>query len=220
MSTEWDEYWSEKDTASKRIYDLIAVIYRAVIIKPNLRKYLHLYFKQGDNLLHAGCGGGGVEQTSSRFRVVALDISRNALTEYRLRHEWTPVVQGTITDLCVKNESFDGIYNLGVMEHFSDAEIRQILLEFNRVLKKKGILILFWAHNMGVTVIFLRYLHFFLNRILKRDIHLHPAEPSLVMSRQWLDDRVSGTGFKNIRVDFSVSNLYTYMIVVLIKDDK
>jgi ubiquinone/menaquinone biosynthesis C-methylase UbiE len=220
--TEWDEYWSEKSTHSKRIYDVIAVVYRAIIIKPNLRKYLKLYFKGGDKLLHAGCGGGGVEHreaTRNPMRIVAFDISNNALKEYRTRHKWTPLVQGTILDLGFKDNTFDGIYNLGVMEHFNDEEINKILLEFNRVLKKKGVALLFWAHKMGITVIFLKYVHYILNTILKRDIQLHPAEPSLVKSREWLEERIKGTNFKIIRVDFNLSNLYTYMIVVIIKDD-
>jgi ubiquinone/menaquinone biosynthesis C-methylase UbiE len=218
ISPEWDKYWSEKNTISNRIYDMIAVAYRTVIISPCLRKYLRAHFKEGDNLLHAGCGGGGVEESKSPYNILALDISKNALTEYKQHHKIKEIIQGTITNLSLKDGTFDGIYNLGVMEHFSDEEIHDILTEFSRVVKKNGTVILFWAHNSGVTVIFLRYLHYILNVILRRDIQLHPAEPSLYISEEWLKERLKTTNFKIAHIDFNISNLYTYMVVVLQKE--
>jgi ubiquinone/menaquinone biosynthesis C-methylase UbiE len=217
--TEWDDYWSEKSTVSKRIYDVIAVVYRAVIIKPNLRNYLRKYFKQGDRLLHAGCGGGGVESENNGFKIVAFDISGYALAEYRSRHPDIEIRQGTILDTGIGDNTFDGIYNLGVMEHFNDEDIQTILKEFRRIVKPGGTVILFWAHTMGITVIFLRYLHYFLNTILHHNVNFHPAEPSLVQSDQWIQDRLKNTGFKTIAIDFNVANLYTYMVIVLKKGD-
>ena len=43
-----------------------------------------------------------------------------------------------------KQKNFDGIYNLGVMEHFLEDDILKILNEFNKVLKINGKIILFW----------------------------------------------------------------------------
>lgn len=215
---EWDEYWAKSPTTHNRIYDRIAVFYRRFIIKPYLKRFLSRYYDGKHRVLHAGCGGGLVEQgIIDADSVIGLDISNNALTLYKMNHPGSNLILGDIMTTGFRPESLDGIYNLGVMEHFSEERIHRILNEFRRILKKDGVVILFWPPRYGATVVILKGLHFFCNTILGKNIHLHPPEPSLIRSRGHVETLVNGAGFRVRLFNFGVGDLFTYAVVILEK---
>ncbi|MDO9036406.1 MAG: class I SAM-dependent methyltransferase [Methanoregula sp.] len=217
---EWDGYWAKDQQAHNRIYDKIAVFYRRYIIKPYLKKYFSKYFLKKLIILHAGCGGGQVEEgIIDSQSVIGLDISVNALTLYRKNHCDSPLILGDISKISIRNESLDGIYNLGVMEHFSEEQINHIFLEFHRILKKNGKIILFWPPRYGTTVIFLKCVHYFFNSLLGKKIQLHPLEPSLIRSKKQVEKIVQLAGFKLKEYNFSLADFYTYAVIVLEKAD-
>ncbi len=217
---EWDKYWGGKQKIHSHLYDRIAVFYRERIIKPYLKRYISSCFDRNAKILHAGCGGGQVEEAiASSFTIIGMDISPNALRLYTECHDEPNLILGDITSIGIKDGSLDGIYNLGVMEHFTTSDIDRILREFRRVLKKNGVVILFWPPEYGITVIFLRIVHFFLNSVLRRDVHLHPPEPSLIRSRKWVEDIINTSGFTLVETGFSLADFYTYMVVVIKKTD-
>src|SRR2546429_636351 len=124
----WDEYWSEKRTALGTLYDLVAAVYRRVI-RRNLRLYAERSFAAGARVLHAGCGSGQVDAgLHERFRVTAVDISERALRLYaRNNPRASRIEQASIFDLPFEAGAVDGVYNLGVLEHFHPHEIPEIL---------------------------------------------------------------------------------------------
>src|ERR1035437_6228521 len=78
----WDHYWSSKKT--RILYDIIAEIYRRVLIRPSLNHFIKKSFKPGDVVLHAGCGSGQVDANITKYiQISALDISPNALEIYK-----------------------------------------------------------------------------------------------------------------------------------------
>jgi len=215
---EWDEYWAKAPKTHNRMYDRIAVFYRKYIIKPYLRRYFSRSMKEKSLLLHAGCGSGQVEEGIIETRtVIGLDISANALSIYRQTHPGSGLVRGDIMATAFKEKSFDGIYNLGVMEHFSDGEIHRILCEFHRVLKDDGVIILFWPPRYGATVIVLKGIHFFLNTVLRKNVRLHPDEPSLIRSGKQAKSIAESAGFRLVAYDFGIRDLFTYAVLVLEK---
>jgi ubiquinone/menaquinone biosynthesis C-methylase UbiE len=80
--------------------------------------------------------------------------------------------------------SFDGVYNLGVMEHFTEQEVLQILAEFRRVLVPGGKIVIFWPHIHAPSVYVLGLAHWFFRSVLRRSVQFHPAEVTLLRSRQ------------------------------------
>ena len=107
-------------------------------IEPLLTKVMAREFARGVKLLHAGCGGGEVDkEVVSKFQVTALGIPPNALALYRSCYPGVETTIGNIFDLSAQDK-YDGIYNIGVMEHFSPQEIVDILKQFNQVLKPGG----------------------------------------------------------------------------------
>src|SRR5207247_297503 len=114
----WDEYWSEKRTALGAVYDLVATVYRRVV-RHNLRRYAERSFAAGARLLHAGCGSGQVDAgLHERLRVTAVDVSERALRLYaRNNPRASRIEQASIFDLPFEAGAFDGVYNLGALEH-------------------------------------------------------------------------------------------------------
>ena len=213
---EWDKYWTKKKTKSQTVYRFIASIYRQLIIKRALNYFIKHEFKNGAKLLHAGSGAGQVDKDLVlKYTVTALDISAEALKLYKLCNgDKAKLMKASIFAIPAKNSTFDGIYNLGVMEHFTNEEDEKILKELRRVLKPKGKIILFWPPKFGPTVLFLNSTHFVLNKILKKNIRLHPEEISLLESKKQVEQILRETGFKLLKFYFGPKDLFTHCVVI------
>lgn len=212
---EWDEYWLSARKKRKILYDIAAVFYRKYIIRRTLNYYLYRTFSRNSKILHAGCGGGQVDTEAVKYlRITALDISSEALNRYkRLYSNLCTIMYGSIFNIPSKPETFDGIYNLGVMEHFSKKDIKKILDEFHRVLKPHGKILLFWPPQFGLSVIFLNTMHFILNRVLKKNVRLHPQELTKVKSKDQIQKILAASGFRLNSFNFGRRDLFTYVII-------
>ena len=195
---------------------MFASFYRRHIIKRSLDHYLNRYFAAGAVLLHAGCGNGQMDaDVVRRYRVTGLDISPVVLTRYAALHRETAMfVNGDLFQVPMATETFDGLYNLGVMEHFSAEEIDHLLIEFRRVLKPGGHLLLFWPPEYGLSVWVLKFIHFMLNGILRQDIKLHPPEPSRIRNRRDIAARLARAGLELEAFHFGPMDAFTHAIVV------
>jgi len=213
---DWDAYWDAPVTCEKRVYDVIAAFYRRFIIRPAVNHFLSKWFVPQAELLHAGCGSGAVDVDMARlFRISALDISKRGLDEYARLHPNVPaLIHGSIFNIPVPDESFDGLFNLGVTEHFFEDQIAAILREFNRILRPGGLIVLYWPPAYGLSVIALKVIHFVLNRILRRGIELHPPELTHVRSRAQTQGWLEAAGFELIEYYFGPRDFFTHQIVV------
>lgn len=213
---EWDKYWTKKKTSSQAIYRLVASFYRKFLIKNSLNFFLQKEFKKQAMLLHAGSGSGQVdEDVKKSFDITALDISTEALKLYKFYNGFSSkTLKASIFEIPVKDKTYDGIYNLGVHEHFSGSENEKILKEFRRVLKDDGKIVLFWPPKFSLSVNFLNTTHFILNDILKRKIRLHPEEISLIQSKKQVESLLKDSGFKLINYYFGPKDLFTQCVVV------
>ncbi len=212
---QWGSYWRQSQEMSKRAYAVAASLYRRVFIRPRLHRVLRRNFGRGSQLLHAGCGGGQVDRgLHEGMRITALDISTDALQLYqannpevfRLRH-------GDILALPYTDGSFDGYYSLGVIEHFTESEIRRILAEAFRLLRPRGKVVLFWPHARATSVRVLGLAH----RLLARSGHetvLHPAEISLLTSRAMAASWLERSGFTMTSYDFGAKDLWIQAVIV------
>jgi dolichol-phosphate mannosyltransferase len=212
----WDAYWQKKHDTSSFVYELIAAVYRGLFIRPNLERALRRTFPKGASLLHAGCGSGQVDQRlHGHFRITAIDISPEALFLYSQHNpDAAGLAHASIFDLPYPDASFDGVYNLGVMEHFLAPEIDSILRELTRVLKPGGRLLLFWPHRHATSVYVLHWAHVFLRKVLKRQQALHPPEPSLLRGRRQAMELMSRSGLKLTSYTFGPRDLFIQAILV------
>jgi len=103
-----------------------------------LKKYLPK--KKNLRILDAGCGTGAALLYLKNFgKTIGIDISPEALKYAR---KIGRVKKGDISALPFKNESFDLVVCLDVIYHLWVRDYQKVLKEFNRVLKKDGLLLL------------------------------------------------------------------------------
>jgi len=114
--------------------------------------------------------------------------------------------------------SIDGIYNLGVMEHFTEQEIGKILDEFRRVLKPHAKAVLFWPPEFGLSVLFFKALTLLFAKAARRtDIQFHPEEITRVRPRLHGQILVEAARFSLVDYYFGMRDLYTYSVIVIQK---
>lgn len=117
-----------------------------------LRK--HIALGKNNLILEAGCGSGtdGFYLASLGNRVVSLDYYQTPLvhlTEAKHRHEHAMNDRLQLHCLCndllsqsFHNDTFDLVFNSGVIEHYSNLEDRRkVLQEMKRVTKQNGLIV-------------------------------------------------------------------------------
>jgi ubiquinone/menaquinone biosynthesis C-methylase UbiE len=214
---DWDDYWAEKKSRPSLLaYDLIAAFYRKFIIKKSLNCFVRKHFQKGARVLHAGCGSGQVDRDILGYvSITALDISPAALTFYKKVNQGRcELLHGSIFNIPASASSFEGVYNLGVMEHFTEKEIHRILQEFSRVLKPGAKILLFWPHEYGSSVTVLKFVHYVLNDLLGKGIKLHPDEITRIRSKAQARQLLANNGFELVEYSFGPRDLFTHAILV------
>jgi dolichol-phosphate mannosyltransferase len=211
----WDRYWSASRDAVGTVYQFVAAVYRRSVIKPQLERALTRQFRDGARLLHAGCGSGQLDtDLHHRYHVTAIDISPVALDRYARNNAAAErIEQASIFDLPFEDETFDGVFNLGVLEHFERDEIRAIARECERVLKPGGRVVFFWPHHRGVSVMVLRAVAAVLDALGYRQA-LHPPEVSLLRSRRHASELLAAAGLTLVDYSFGPRDLFVQAVVV------
>jgi SAM-dependent methyltransferase len=212
----WDAYWARDRSRSGRIYAILASIYRYAFICPRLAYSLRKTFPVGSKLLHAGCGGGEVDAlVSGSYRITGLDISPGALQRYRQANpRCEATIHADLLQLDGLSADFDGVYSLGVLEHFTESEIAMILGNLRKVLKTGGKMIAFWPLQASPSVKVLGLWHRYLNRAGDTAVQLHPPELSLIQSRQHVEGIIKACGWELISYNVSPLDLYVQAVIV------
>ncbi|MBI2206453.1 MAG: glycosyltransferase [Candidatus Rokubacteria bacterium] len=215
----WNTYWTQATDGIGTAYQAVAALYRRRVLKKNLERWLGRHFPEGAHLLHAGCGSGQLDaHLHRRVRVTAVDISAPALERYaRNNPEAYRVEQATVFDLPYDRDAFDGVFNLGVLEHFPGDRIHAMLREFHRVLKPGGKIVVFWPHRFGSSVLFLHGLGRAL-RVLGRRQPLHPREVSLLRSKRAAVRVLDAAGFRLVDYAFGPRDFFVQSVIVASKE--
>ncbi len=219
----WDAYWTRGQEKSRCAYAFVASVYRRLAIRRSLNYFVHKHFRPGARLLHAGCGSGQVDSTlCQEMRITAVDISLPALESYRRNNPNAEAIRrGDILHLDdVDSGTFDGAYNLGVVEHFTHEQIVQILREMGRAVKPGGKVLIFWPHRRATSVFVLRLVHRLLGLFRPSggsQVRLHPAEISLLKSRDQAREVIEQAGFNLVEYYFGVRDLLVQAVVVACK---
>lgn len=212
----WDDYWRSKQRTSTFAYEVAAAVYRHLTLKGRLNHFIRKHFAAHARLLHAGCGGGQVDQDVQReMQITPLDISVPALQLYQRNNPDTPEPKhGDILALPFAENTFDGVYNLGVMEHFTTEQIERILQEFRRVLKPGGKILIFWPYQHATSVLLLNTVHYILNDMLHQNVKLHPAEISLLKGRKQATSYIERAGFEMVDYYFGARDGLIQAVIV------
>jgi SAM-dependent methyltransferase len=212
----WNAYWDKKKSKRGLFYDIVAEFYRRVIIRRSLNRFIKGNFAKGDLVLHAGCGSGQVDaDISSYISITAMDISPVALEIYKRENgPNSTTLWASIFQIPLPDASMAGIYNLGVMEHFTEEEIQRILQEFLRVLRPGGRFVAFWPPELGLSVLFLKTLTALLKPLVKKDYKFHPDEICRIQSKQHALEIFQKAGFNVLQYAFGPRDAFTYAVIV------
>lgn len=122
----WEKVWTK---------NLIASDYSLKYL--DFMQGIELALPEGTTVLEAGCGTGQtLSPLSKRHETVGLDISRAALNLTRTNCK-NPVL-GSIFKIPFNDNTFDLVYNSGVIEHFKDPDNVAAIAEMARVTKPSG----------------------------------------------------------------------------------
>lgn len=212
----WDAYWATDVHGSHRLYAFLASVYRRIFICTRLAWWLKRTFPSNARLLHAGCGSGEVDAlVGSRFRITGLDISPGALERYcRNNPHAEATIHADLMDLRNLSGAYDGVYSLGVLEHFTPDEIRTILNNLRLVLRPGGKMIAFWPLASAPSVKVLGLWHRLLNKPGERAVALHPPEITLIRSRSQVNEIIRSAGWRITAYSVSPSDLFIQAVVV------
>lgn len=132
--TQWDNraaFWSER---SKNMWDKGS--------RKNIVSFIEKHLAKGSNILDIGCGDGygSFKLQQSGYDVTGMDISSEMINtaKKRLTTKAVSFLQGDVIDLPFKNESFDGMMAINVLE-WTEIPAKSVE-EMVRVVKKDGLI--------------------------------------------------------------------------------
>lgn len=209
---DWDKQWGK---LTNSLFGEICSLHRKLFISKFVATILEKYFPKEGIFVEAGCG---TCESSARIKkynrkLIPFDISKYILT-LKLPNNFSKPVIGDIRDMKFPDNSIDGIWNLGVMEHFTKEDFIQILNEFHRVLKNGAYVILFIPPIFGSTEIVLRSIESFINLFRKKKFRFMTEEITPVRSKKHISSIIKKSKLKLYRTHFSIRDLYTYYVVV------
>lgn len=214
----WDGFWTSH-FASAPAHTTLSFI-RTNIIARGLRRLFARYFPEKGIFVEMGSGSS---ETSARLpgggrTLVCMDFSFPPLVRARTMPAIDAAVQGDMYRLPFADGSLDGIWNLGVMEHFTEPELDAVLDEFCRVLRPGGRCLLLWPPLYGWYKAGAVCLETLLGLARGRQVTLYPGEVTLFTSRKKVEALCGRHGFSLRRASHTPFDLFTYVVVVMDKN--
>ncbi len=213
-TADWSAHWAadKQNSLSQRFFSL----YRKAVFSRTVRYFVDAYLPSGV-LVEAG---SGTSETSMRINkhdrrrtLVAVDIVPPVLS--RCHPIMDVRVCGDIFRLPFRDASLDGIWNVGVMEHFRHEEIDRILQEFRRVLRPGARVILLWPGTDSAPQRILRAIEGLVNRNASGPLfRFHPDEISQLRSAREGREVLARNGFHPVHVDKGLRSLLAFKTLV------
>jgi len=210
------KHWSESNqtSASQKFFSF----YRKAVFARAVAYFIDRYLPAEGLLVEAGSGTSEtsmlIDKRAGARTLVALDLIRPVLERCH------PVMDvracGDIFALPFQSGSVDGIWNVGVMEHFTHAQIDAILREFRRVLKPGCRVVLLWPAKFSIPQRILRVLEWFINLRRSRDdkFRFHPDEISQLRSVRQGKEVLTRNGFRPVAIDIGLRTLMAFETIV------
>lgn len=198
---EWNRHWQSLNGSTRgRLFSL----YRRHIRARCVARYVARHFTGPGVYVECGCGSS---ETSCRLRpqpgqtFLALDFAAAPLRLALRQPCHAGGLQADIRHLPFRDQSLDGLWNLGVMEHFEEDEQLTILREFYRVLKPGGQLLVWWPPRLAADELLLRSVG-----------KLFPDEPGRISTYE-ARARLEDVGFHSCCVTFPLGDCLTQLVV-------
>jgi SAM-dependent methyltransferase len=210
----WDRHWAAL-AKDRSLFGRVASLVRTALLSRAVRAFAKEHFPRDGVFVEAGCGTG---ESSGRIdargrTLVAMDISRRALLAARRISVFRGHLQGDLFRLPFRSGSVSGLWNLGVMEHFPTEEGRALLREFARVLRPRGVALLFWPPEFGSSRLVLAPVEALKSKP-GAPYRFFPDEVNRLRSRLHAAEMLAGTGLEPEALSFSPRDLFVHLVVV------
>jgi SAM-dependent methyltransferase len=211
----WTEHWSgdRQQSVSQRFFSF----YRKAVFARAVAHFVDRYLARQGLLVEAGSGTSETSMLIAKGdgarTLAAVDLIRPVLE--RCHAVMDVRICGDIFALPFQNESIDGIWNVGVMEHFTHTQIDAIMREFRRVLKPGGRVVLLWPAKFSIPQRMLRICEWFIN--LRRGsgrFRFHPDEISQLRSPREGREVLRRNGFQTVAIDIGLRTLMAFETLV------
>lgn len=216
---DWSEHWStdKQQSPAQRFFSF----YRKAVFARTVCYFFDRYFPDRGVFVEAG---SGTSETSFRISknsggrvLVATDIVHAVLKHCH------PIMDdrvcGDIFNLPYADDSVDGIWNVGVMEHFTQNQIDRIMGEFYRVLKPGHRLILLIPGKDSVPQKMLRVVEKIVNaRREVKNFRFHPPEISQISSMKQARELLNRNNFDCLHIDYGWRSLMAFKTLVGVKN--
>jgi SAM-dependent methyltransferase len=151
-STYWDNFWH-----AERRPDWKSIFYSTFVSHTTLK-----YLNRGSKILDAGCGDGRhvYSLQNSGFCAYGIDYATESIS---FIHSHTPDLQvalGDVTSMPYADNFFDGIWSIGVIEHFING-YDDVFKEARRCLRSDGYLFLTFPAMNPYRYLQIRFRHVF-----------------------------------------------------------
>jgi predicted SAM-dependent methyltransferase len=157
-----------------------------------------------------------IDKRNGARLLIAVDVVMPVLS---LCHPIMDVrICGDIFHLPFRSNSIDGLWNVGVMEHFTKYQIADIMKEFHRVLRTNGSIMLLWPATNSLPQKLLRLVEWGINlRSVRNRFRFHPDEISQLKSRREGTSILEQNGFRVVHVDNGLRSLMAFKTLVGVK---
>ncbi len=145
LNKKWDEYYLRYE--NNPVGQLIALINRHFCRRMIISELFKIVKKDsGLKMMEAGCGSGVMSSyLSNHNEVTVMDLSRNAIKSAKrnfIKNKTTgQFVCCDILSMPFSDNSFDIVWNQGVLEHFRDPV--PVMKEMMRITRKGGYVVIF-----------------------------------------------------------------------------
>jgi SAM-dependent methyltransferase len=215
----WTEHWSEANqrSMSQRFFSF----YRRAVFARAVAHFADRYLAGEGVLVEAGSGTSEtsvlVAKRGGRRALVAVDLVPSVLE--RCHSVMDVRICGDIFSLPFQDNSIDGIWNVGVMEHFRHEQIDAILREFRRVLKPHSRIVLLWPATFSIPQRILRVMEWFINlRRGRKKFRFHPDEISQLRSVGQGRTILTRNRFRPVAIDVGLRTLMAFETLIGEKD--
>ncbi len=212
---EWDEHWESLEDR-RFFFSLAAKTVRRFIFQPVVAWYGARYFPQSGVFVEMGCGTAysSARLPKAKRTLIGLDFSAKALDAAKCEGRMDALTQADIFALPYRPNSIDGIWKLGVMEHFTEPEIDDCLEEFRRVLKPGGVVILFWPTRRNTSRWILGPFEKIISAWRGSEFRFFPDEISRLKSKKQARTLMENAGFRVAALDFNWRTAFIHMVIV------
>ncbi len=145
---------------------------------------------KGSSILDIGFGAGDLEEmlnlSAKKYDLFGLDISPESVKKASNNYPIWNFKVGSITSLDFKDETFDYVIALEVLEHIKISQIFKALKEVNRVLKKRGVFILSIPINEDLEIMVNKgsnpnaHVRTYSEALIKAELKISDFEPKLL----------------------------------------